>query len=546
MPGMTRRAKADLVSEADALRLRMAQQEPSRPESLQPTDPAQLAVQPFLHAGADGLLIRLLDSLPALVSFVTSELRYAWINQHYESWFGLPRDRIIGESPQSILPPDAFERMLIFCRRALAGELVHYQNTLIRRDGSARHLDTTYVPHFDQNGSVIGFLVLAFDTTDHWEAQERLRESETRFRQLAENIGEVFWMSTGTGDKTLYVSPAFEKIWGRSADELYRRPSLWLEAIIPEDRDRVQQHYHSKRWLEGGFHNEYRIARPDGAVRWIHDRGFPVRDDKGKVYRIVGFAQDVTELQQAADRERQLLADLAHMARLTTMGEMASGLAHELNQPLSAIMNYLDASVRLLQNQGKAPDNVLSAMGSAAAEAERAGKIIHRMKNFLRRTEPRQSAEDVNQLVQEALDLIAREIRLSSTRLRMELAEGLPRVMADRIQIEQVILNLARNALDAMQQTEPEKRILTVKTARDAARAVTVSVSDTGVGLSADSAEQLFQAFYTTKPEGMGMGLAISRTIVQAHGGRLWAEPGNGRGATFTFTLPVATEDPRR
>ncbi len=543
---MTKRAKAELVSEADALRLRMEEEEPSRPKSLQSIDPAQLAVQPFLHSGADGLLIRLLDSLPALVSFVTSELRYAWINQHYESWFGLPRDRIIGESPQSILPPDAYERMLSFGRRALDGELVHYQNTLIRQDGSARHLDTTYVPHFDHNGSVIGFLVLAFDTTDHWEAQERLRESETRFRQLAENIGEVFWMSTGTGDKTLYVSPAFEKIWGRSAEELYRRPFLWLEAIIPEDRDRVQQHYHSKCWLQGGFHIEYRIARPDGAIRWIHDRGFPVRDGQGKVHRIVGFAQDVTELKQAADRERQLLADLAHMARLTTMGEMASGLAHELNQPLSAIMNYLDASVRLLQNQGKAPDNVLSAMGSAAAEAERAGKIIHRMKNFLRRTEPRQSAEDVNQLAQEALDLIAREIRLSSTRLRMELAEGLPRVMADRIQIEQVILNLARNALDAMQQTEPEKRILTVRTARDAAGAVTVSVSDTGVGLSADSTEQLFQAFYTTKPQGMGMGLAISRTIVQAHGGKLWAEPGNGRGATFTFTLPVATEDPRR
>jgi PAS domain S-box-containing protein len=436
--------------------------------------------------------------------------------------------------------------MLIFCRRALAGELVHYQNTLTRRDGSARHLDTTYVPHFDQNGSVIGFLVLAFDTTDHWEAQERLRESETRFRQLAENIGEVFWMSTGTRDRTLYVSPAFEKIWGRSADELYRRPTLWLEAIIPEDQARVQQHYHSKRWLEGGFHIEYRISRPDGAIRWIHDRGFPVRDDQGNVHRIVGFAQDVTELKQAADRERQLLADLAHMARLTTMGEMASGLAHELNQPLSAIMNYLDASVRLLQNHGKVPDNVISAMGSAAAEAERAGKIIHRMKNFLRRTEPRQSAEDVNQLAQEALDLIAREIRLSSTRLRMELAEGLPRVLADRIQIEQVILNLARNALDAMQPTEPEKRILTVKTARDAARAVTVSVSDTGVGLSAESAEQLFQPFYTTKPEGMGMGLAISRTIVQAHGGKLWAEPESGRGATFTFSLPVATEDPRR
>jgi C4-dicarboxylate-specific signal transduction histidine kinase len=248
----------------------------------------------------------------------------------------------------------------------------------------------------------------------------------------------------------------------------------------------------------------------------------------------------VTAIKQAADRERQLLADLAHMGRLTTMGEMASGLAHELNQPLAAIINYVDASVRLLRAQGQTPAKVIDAMEAAAAEAERAGSIIHRMKNFLRRTEPRQTSVDLNQLVQEALALSGRDIRLSSTHLQLDLASDLPVVMADRIQIEQVVLNLLRNALDAMQDTPQEERILTVRTRRTNKGEEEIAVSDTGCGLSADTQERLFQAFFTTKPGGMGMGLAISRTILAAHGGRLEATPHAVRGATFSLTLPLA------
>lgn len=508
-----------------------------------PTEPQ---TPPLLRAvGGPGivadasLLQMLMDALPVLVSYVTRDLHYGWVNRGYENWFRRPRRELIGKSLRQVLGDAAYERILPHARKALTGEIVHYENSMVYPDGAIRRMDVTYVPHRGPDDTVLGLFVLVFDVTERWETEERLRESELRFRQLAENIQEVFWMSSPNGADILYVSPAFETIWQCSCESLYRQPSLWRDAIHPDDNERVRALYSSESLAHGKFDVEYRIVRPDGSVRWIHDRGFPVRDEAGRVHRIAGFAEDITDLKHAEDRERQLLADLAHMARLTTMGEMASGLAHEMNQPLAAIMNYVDASVQMLRSRGDTAADLHRAMEDAAAEADRAGQIIHRMNNFLRRTEPHQTSIDLNMLVREALALAARDIRLSEVRLVLDLASDLPHALADRIQIEQVLLNLVRNALEAMQQTPSDSRVLSVRTGRAGADAVQAAVGDTGCGLAPDAAARLFQPFYTTKPTGMGMGLAISRTILRAHGGRLEAAPGPESGAVFTFILPV-------
>jgi two-component system sensor kinase FixL len=486
------------------------------------------------------LFCLLMDSLPAYMSYIDGELRYVWVNRRYEEWCGRPREQIIGQHVGEVLGAAAVEERMPHFRQVLAGERVHYETSLTAPDGTIRHFDATYVPKFGPKGDVPGFFALVFDATERRQAEEKRRESELLFRRLAENIQEVFWVGDPTGEAVLYVSPAYEKIWGRSAESLYQNPLSWLQAIHPEDRERVRALFTPTNLAEGRFDVEYRILRPDGSIRWIHDRGFPVRDETGRVQCIAGLAEDVSRIKQAADRERQLLADLAHMGRLTTMGEMASGLAHELNQPLSAIINYIDASVRLLRAQGQTPANVLEAMEAAAAEADRAGKIIHRMRHFLHRTEPRQTAVDLNELVQEALALAGRDVRLSSTHLQVDLASDLPAVLADRIQIEQVVLNLVRNALEAMHDTPLEERILTVRTRSMNNCQAEITVSDTGCGLSPGTQNRLFQPFFTTKADGMGMGLAISRTILTAHGGRLEATPHAVRGATFTLTLPLA------
>ena len=499
-------------------------------------DPAS-AIQ-FTGGAQPSIIFALMDTIPALVSFVTRDERYGWVNRQYEQFFGKSRDEIIGRPAGEILG-EALSRMLPHFRRALDGEIVHYENTLLHHAGAPRRLDTTYVPYRGPDNAIIGVLVFAFDVTRHWETTERLRESELRFRQLAENIQEVFWMSSGDGKEVLYVSPAFEQVWQHTTAELYCRPSLWLDLIHPDDRPGVESKYTPENLAQTKFDVEYRIVRRDGSLRWIHDRGFPVRDESGRVVGIAGLAEDVTAVKQALDRERHLLSDLAHMARLTTMGEMATGLAHELNQPLSAVVNYIDASMRLMSRSSEPSADVRAAMENAAAEAQRAGNILHHMTTFLSRAGPQQTSVDLNALIREALTVAARLLHLNEIQLICELAEDLPAVLADRIQIEQVVLNLIRNALEAMWQTPAPERKLTVKTERADESMLRATVSDSGCGLPPDAEICLFRPFFTTKSAGMGMGLAISRTILTAHGGVLEAHHNTPRGAVFTFTLPI-------
>jgi PAS domain S-box-containing protein len=484
----------------------------------------------------------LLDAIPALAAYVTPDRRYGWVNHHYDAFFGISRDQIIGRPIQEVLTPAAYERMKPYIDRVFEGEIVHYLNTLLRSGGSQRRLDTTYVPYFGGENAVIGMFVLAFDVTEHWETSERLRESELRFRQLVEHLQEVFWIRSGDGAEIYYVSPAFEKLWQAPTADLYRNPRIWLDSIHPDDRRIVEPVFPVENLAQPNYNVEYRIIRPDGSIRWIHDRGFPVRDATGRIVRVAGLAEDVTEAKLALDRERQLINDVVHMGRLTTMGELASGIAHELNQPLAAVINYIDASLRLLRRSAGAALQVREAMENAASEAERAGKILHRMTGFLRRTEPQRAAVNLNMLIHESLDLALRVLRLQDVQLIRELAEELPPVLADRIQIEQVVLNLVRNAVEAMQAVPPTERMLTVKTERASDSMLRAAVADNGCGLPPEAGDRLFQPFFTTKPAGMGMGLAICRTILTAHGGRLEALSGRERGAVFSFTLPIDTK----
>jgi len=500
--------------------------------------PEPASATQFIGGDQSGILLSLLDAIPAFVSYVRRDERYGWVNRQYEQFIGRSREELIGRSAGDILG-EAMALVRPYFRRALNGEIVHYENRLNHFSGTPRRLDTVYVPYRGPDHAINGVLVFAFDVTKHWETAERLLESELRFRQLAENIQEVFWLTSPDGKEVLYVSPVYERVWQHTTAELYNQPSLWLELIHPEDRPRVNSLFTTENLAQAKYDVEYRIVRPDGSIRWIHDRGFPVRDESGTVVGIAGLAEDKTQIREAQDRERQLLSELAHMARLTTMGEMATGLAHELNQPLSAIVNYIEASMRLLRRTGEPAVNVLEAMENAAAEAQRAGNILHHMTSFLRPAGPQKTSVDLNALVHEALAVAARILRLNEIQLICELADGLPAVLADRIQIEQVVLNLIRNAMEAMQQTPSAQRRLTIKTERADESILRVSVSDAGIGLPAEAESRLFRPFFTTKAAGMGMGLAISRTILTAHGGVLEARPNTPRGAVFTFTLPI-------
>ena len=252
------------------------------------------------------------------------------------------------------------------------------------------------------------------------------------------------------------------------------------------------------------------------------------------------FSTDVTERKRAEEAARQHQAELTHVLRVTSMGEMAAGLAHEINQPLTAIASYAQGSVRRLRANPPQVEPVLAVIDDIAAEALRAGEIIRRLRSLIRKEAPRQDWVDLNEVVGEVVRLLEPEARQHGVTVRVHADARLPALVADRIQIEQVILNLVRNAVDAMREVEG-RRELDIRTAAVGDDAVELSVRDSGPGLSAALLEHIFEPFFSTKSAGLGMGLSISRTIIEAHQGRLWATSSVGGGANFHFTLPAPT-----
>jgi C4-dicarboxylate-specific signal transduction histidine kinase len=266
-------------------------------------------------------------------------------------------------------------------------------------------------------------------------------------------------------------------------------------------------------------------------------------DDAGGVAAVVAAGRDVTERLRAEEQARRHLQQLAHVGRISAMGEMATAIAHEINQPLTSVRTYAQASRRLLA-AGEDPRTLADTLERVADQAERAAQIIQRLRAFLAQHDVQAMPVDPDFLVREVIGLCRAEAAQCGVQLRLEsIAGALPRVHVDPIQIEQIVLNLVRNGIEAIQQAESEQRVLCVSTRR-CGKEVWVSVLDSGPGVASDAAPRVFDAFYTTKPGGMGVGLALSRSIAEAHGGRLWLDEGHARGALFHLALPaVAQED---
>ena len=256
-----------------------------------------------------------------------------------------------------------------------------------------------------------------------------------------------------------------------------------------------------------------------------------------------GLLEEISERKQAEERSRDLQAELAHAHRLSLMGEMASGLAHELNQPLTAIRLYAKGCVRRLRSGEGTRDEILAAMDHLSAQVLRAGEIVGWIRSFVRKKQPRTSSVNVNAMVREAIDLLSNEGRNQHIAVKLDLSHGLPRVEADKIEIQQIILNLTRNSMEAINEDGCRPANITIHTSKSDNDAVEVTVQDTGPGMAPEVIERAFDSFFTTKPHGMGLGLSICRSMVEAHGGQLWASSKEGVGTTFHFTLPTAKEE---
>jgi PAS domain S-box-containing protein len=355
------------------------------------------------------------------------------------------------------------------------------------------------------------------------KAHDELQASEERFRQLAENIQQVFWMLEPATQRLLYVSPAYESIWGRSSEELYDRPLSLLDTIHADDRQQVAQGF-SAGW--GAYDGEFRIVRPDGALRWIRLRSFPVHNERGEVYRLAGVATDLTE-QKAAE------AAVIQAERLAVAGKMAASLVHEINNPLQSVIGCLGLAKAALEKS----EDPSKYVRIAHQEVRRTAQIVGQLRSLGRPGQTGQKEPaDLNSLVGDVLTLNKKQLQNRNIEVIWEPDADLAPVAVMPDALRQVFLNLVLNALDAM----PEGGQLRVSTERTRSPAgIRVVVADSGTGIAPAVLPHLFEAFYSTKSQGIGLGLFVSQNLVQQHGGRIEVESQPGVGTRFSVWLPA-------
>jgi PAS domain S-box-containing protein len=315
-----------------------------------------------------------------------------------------------------------------------------------------------------------------------------------------------------------------------------------FQRVHPEDRARVEQTIDRASSDGKDFEHGYRLLMPDGSVKHVHATAHAVTDASGGI-EFVGAVTDVTSRKRAEAELHEAQANLAHVTRVTALGELAASIAHEVNQPLAAVVTNAAACLRWLDREPANLKEARSTVQSIVEDGNRAGEVIQRVRALVNKTADRKAPLHINEVVNEVISLVQHELFSHRVALRLELAPALPPVLADRIQLQQVILNLVINGIEAMQPVKDRPRELVIRTLQDETGQVLVTVSDVGIGVAAENADRLFDAFFTTKSSGMGMGLSICRSIVNAHGGRLSASGNAGPGATFQFTLPFYRED---
>jgi PAS domain S-box-containing protein len=388
----------------------------------------------------------------------------------------------------------------------------------------------------DEAGNIVRWYGTAIDIEDLKRVEDALRRSEAYLAeaQRLSATGTFGWKVTGD-----------DVVW---SEETYRifgfdravKPTmgLMLQRVHPDDRELVR--HELDRVAEGNhdFDVEHRLLMPDGLVKYLHVRSYRVECEGGDE-EIVGAVMDITAARDAQEALHAAQAELAHVNRVTTMGQLTASIAHEINQPITAAVTNANAGLLWLAAQPPDLEEVRDAFDRVIKAGHEAGKVTGRIRALIKKAPPRKGDLEINEAILEVIALTHGELVKNGVSLRTQLAAGLPLVQGDKVQLQQVILNLIINAVEAMSGVSEGSRELLIGTGKDASSGVVVAVQDSGPGLNPESLDRLFDPFYTTKPGGMGMGLSICRSIVEAHGGRIWASRAAGLGVTVQFTLPV-------
>jgi PAS domain S-box-containing protein len=407
---------------------------------------------------------------------------------------------------------------------------------IVRPDGQLRYVRAVAIPVVE-NGVFKGFIGTTMDVTEQELLTQELRQQQAYLAE-AQSLAHIgSWGCNFVTGENFHLSDETIRMHGFDPSEGVSPFERFFTTVHPEDRLTVRAALERALRTGTDYDIEYRICRADdGQIRFFRSIGH--HKPSGEIGDYVGTTIDITErkhAEEAREKLRQLEADLAHMNRVNMMGELAAALAHEIKQPITAAVTNAGACLRFLEMERPDILEAREAASGTAGCATRAAEIIDRVRALFKKTAPQWEPVNINELIREIALLLQNEIRRHSVAVHLGLAEDLPEVMADRVQLQQLLMNLMLNAIEAMQGVSGHLEINSQQT--DDGQLL-IAVSDTGLGLPTEKADQIFDAFFTTKPQGTGMGLAISRSIVESHGGRLWASSNSGRGATFRFTLP--------
>ena len=481
-------------------------------------------------------------------------------NQATLDLFGYTRDELIGMNVRKLyVQPET--RNLFQREIERRGSVRDYELKFRRKDGLQIDCLLTSTVRRATDGTVLEYQGIIRDITEQRKAERALHESEQRFRQLAENLREVFWLSSLDGNQIYFINSAYEEIWGRSRESLIAHPESWIDTVHPEDREKVAANLEKQQHGES-VEYEYRIVRPDGEIRWIETHVFPVRKEDGEIYRWAGSAQEITKRKRAEVLAESQQQQLIQADKMASLGILVSGVAHEINNPNNFIMlngeilsmtwqNVTPILQKYYEENGdfllagmpytRAHEKIRQLISGISEGAARIGKIVEALGGFAR-----QDAGDLDQpvdsnaVVESAMVIVNNLIKQSTHYPAVELEQNLPKIRGNPQQLEQVIINLITNACQALQ--SPQKGLFVSTSYNENSDMIIIRVRDEGEGIPPENLNHIIEPFFTTKRDaaGTGLGLSVSYNIVKNHGGHLHFTSRFGKGTTATVMLPVS------
>ena len=476
----------------------------------------------------------IVHSIPGMVATTTPKGAIELVNQPVLDYTGLPFDALKDWSAHGLVPADDLAFVVARWKQSLETECAYdVEHRMRRADGAYRWFQVRGLPLRDSQGMVVRWYCVLTDIEDRKRAVEALRASEQQLRLITETIPALVWRTTPDGEID-YVNRRVLDYTGKPLERFGNNG--WLQLLHPDDVDSTIRLWRQNTQTGHSHKVAYRLRRADGAYRWFDVRGEPLRDGEGRVVQWYGICIDVEDRRRTEEALRNTQERLSIASQVATVGELAASIAHEVNQPLTAVVSNGNACLRWLSAE---PPNLAKAVEAAeriVRDGKDAGEVVRRIRALYKRAAHEEVPLDLNEVIGEVLRLLWGEAAKRRVIVETDLAQDLAPVLGDRVQLQQLILNLLLNGIEAMDPVTDYPKRLFIRTKRERDDTVLVEIRDSGVGLKDPDA--VFEAFYTTKEKGMGMGLAICRSIVQAHNGRLWAASGEGPGATFCFTLP--------